>query len=182
MGDSHVIGSGDDHIPYAESAGEQNGPDGVQHPQVADQQIGGNQAAAEKHGDDKHDIEEAFPSEIRPGHGVGRQQRYRNGNDGKEYGINQCVLKAGPDLGVGHDPLIGGQGPFAEIEGQSAVLQGDGVNKGGQDDIDHRQDDGGHKQSQDRIGKNHDRLVALGELGECCFHCASPFLRCPCRH
>ena len=45
-------------------------------PDVADEQIGGDQAAAEEHGDDKDDVEEASSTEIRPGHDGASEMAY----------------------------------------------------------------------------------------------------------
>ena len=52
--------------------------------QLADEQVGRDQAAAEEHGDDKDGVEEAAALEVRAGHGVGRQQRDHHGDDGEE--------------------------------------------------------------------------------------------------
>ena len=34
-----------------------------------------------------------------------------------------AFFKAGPDLGVGCDPLVSGEGPLAEVEGDALVLE-----------------------------------------------------------
>ncbi len=77
----HVVGPGNNHVPHAEGAGDQDCPHGVQHSQIADEQVGGNQAAAKEHGDDKQRVEQAFAFEIRTGHGIGCQQRHRYRDD-----------------------------------------------------------------------------------------------------
>ena len=144
-GDSLVISTGDNHVPDTEGPGDQNGQRVIQPADIADQQVGGDQAAAKEHGDDKDDIEEPSPAEIRAGHGVGRQKRNRAGQDGSFNGIEQSVFKAHPNLGVGHNTLIGCQGPLAEVKGHSLVLEGDGINEGRKDDIYHRENNGNHK-------------------------------------
>ena len=179
MGNACVVGAGNNHVPNAERAGNQNGPDGVQHSQIADEQVGGNQAAAEEHGDDEHDIEEALALEVRAGHGVGCQQRHHDGNDGEQNRVDHGILEARPDLRVGHDAFIGRQRPLAEIKGQSAVLQRDGVDKGCQNDVDNRQDNGCHKQAQYGVGEDHDCLVIAGKPGEFGVHCIFSFPQMP---
>ena len=161
-----VVGAGDDHVPDAEGAGQQYGPDSVEHSQIADEQVGGNQAATEEHRDHVDRVEESLEPEIRPGHRVRRQQRHDHGDDGEQHRIDQRVLEAHPDLGIAQHAGIGRRGPLAEIKGHALVLQRDGIDEGGQYDVQHRDDDGCQEDAQEHIGNDQYRLVTGGVLGK----------------
>ncbi len=185
-GDALVVGAGNNHVPHVEGAGQQDGQGVVQQVEVVDQQVGGDQAAAEEHGDDKDHIEEASAPEIGPGHGVGGQQGDDPAQDGGFDGVEQGVLKAHPDLGVAQHPLIGHQRPLAEIEGHALVLEGDGVDKGRKDDIDNGKNNGSQKQAKDGICHDQEGPVAGGLPGKGAaffmLHTFSPLsVKCPCR-
>ena len=145
IGDALVVGAGDDHVPDAEGAGQDDGPHGIQQAQVVDQQVSGDQAAVEEHGDDEQGVEDFLALEVGQGHGVGCQHGDSHRNKGKQQRIDNGVFKAGPDLGVGCDPLVSGEGPLAEVEGDALVLECHRIHEGCEDNIHHRHHNCNHK-------------------------------------
>ena len=129
-GNALVVCTGNNHIPDVERAGNHDCQRAVQPAEVVDQQVGRDQTAAKEHRDQKDDVKEAFSAEVRPGHGVGRQQRDHAAQNGSHNGVDQRVFKAHPDLSVAHHALIRRQGPLAEVESHALVLEGNGVNEG----------------------------------------------------
>ena len=61
-------------------------------PRLLYEQVGGDQAAAEEHGDDKEGVEDLFAAEIGQGHGVGRQHGDHHRDDGKEHRVEDGVF------------------------------------------------------------------------------------------
>ena len=106
--------------------------------QIVDEQVGGNQTAAEKHRDHKQGVEDLFAFEVRQRHGISGKHRHSYRDDGEDDRVKDCVLEADPDLLVRNDTLVSIQTPLAEIKGDALVLQSDRVHKGRDDDVDHR--------------------------------------------
>ena len=142
----------DHHVIGADGAGQQDGPVGVGKIQdIRDDDISGNHAAGEEHGDDDHVEEEVPAPQAGLGQGVGHghraEQVYGRTADRDENRIRE----AAKDLVRGEDELIGGGGNVLGNEehgpGGDFVLGG----KGSADDIHERKDRGDGHQGQEDI-------------------------------
>ena len=112
-----IIGTGNDHVPHAECSRQHDRPHGIQQTQIVDEQVGGDQTAAEKHRDHKQGVEDRFAFEVRQRHGISGKHRHSDRDDGEDDRVKDCVLEADPDLLVRNDTLVSIQTPLAEIKG-----------------------------------------------------------------
>ena len=163
--DALIIGAGNDHVPHAECSRQNDRPHGIQQTQIVDEQVGGNQTAAEKHRDHKQGVEDFFAFEVRQRHGISGKHRHSYRDDGEDDRVKDCVLEADPDLLVRNDTLVSIQTPLAEIKGDALVLQRDRVHKGRDDDVDHRNDDRQQEQAQKCVAAVQDDLILSGVEG-----------------
>ena len=103
----------DDHIAHPHAAGEKQGPHTANQVGLLDNQVGGDHAAAEVHGDDEKDIEELPSRQILLGQGVGGDVQHHHGENGADDGVLHRVEEARHDLRVGKHRLIAVQGKAA---------------------------------------------------------------------
>ena len=139
-----------DQVPGADGGGQNHDPEAVQQVEGLDDQVGGDQAAAEQHGEGEEEGDGLPSGQVLPGEGVraqdGQHQVHRGAHNGIEDGVH--VGKA--DIGVVEDQLVGagleayGQGGEFSAQNGRVAAEGAGqhVNEGVQrDDAD--QDDQG---------------------------------------
>lgn len=93
-------GAHDNDVVHADKAGQPQGPRGVQQVQVLDQQVVGDEAAGEHHGEHQQLHDDAAAFQIRPGQGVGHQHRKDDVQQGAHHGVVDGVAVANPHVAV----------------------------------------------------------------------------------
>ena len=111
----------DDGVAHSDAAGQEHGPDGLHDPGLLHDQVGGDQAAAEVHGDNEEDADQ-LPS----GHFLHRKRiRYqidqRHRVNGADHGVQDAVAITAHDVGLGKHRLVSVKGKLA---GQQEGLAG----------------------------------------------------------
>ena len=118
--DGLEIGAHKDHIPDIHQIGDDIHPEGVGQAHVADKEVGGDQAAAEVHGDQAEEGIELPARQIL----AGKAKRQGAGNDQTGGGAHKGTGKGDavglPDHGVGEHLPVVGKGRHTRVYGYAA--------------------------------------------------------------
>ena len=115
-------GAHDDQVPHRDRHRHHQCPDGVVHPQIAHQQVGGDQPAAEEEGHHHQSGDEAAKQQPLLGQGVGHGDRHHHVHGGAHHRVEDGVLERVGDGGVAQDQLVGAQVGIQRIEGDRVRL------------------------------------------------------------
>lgn len=116
-----------DHVAYVHGSRQGQRPDSVHQTQLADNDVGGDGAAAEQHGDDEQPGEEGAGVEAGVGLGkrVGRHHDQQNVGRYADENTGQGHAQGGPELAVLHNIAVSFQRKADGVEGNIA---GNGFN------------------------------------------------------
>ena len=104
------VGAGDDQVPHGDGRGQQDGPHGVQHAQVAHQQVGGDHAAVKQHGKREEHHNGVASRQVFPGKGIGRQHRKHQVDHRAHHCVHNGVPEAQGQQVVVKDHFVAAQG------------------------------------------------------------------------
>ncbi len=159
MGDAVLeVVADDDHVAHAHPAGEEQGPHAAHQPGIPDHQIGGDQPAAEVHGEHEEQTDPLPPRQILLGQGIGGDVEHHHGEDGADDGVFHRIEEAGDDLRVCEHRLIAVKGEAAGQQEGLPCIHVVGVGEGGYEDIVQRV---GHDQQDYSADGHQDDIAGL---------------------
>ena len=158
------VSTHDDDVVHADSGGDQDGPDGVAHPQAVYHQVGGDQAAAEEHGKGEHDGEEGLAFEIPLGQGVGAADVHDHVQGGAHHSVEDGVDKAGNEVLVLKHQLVAFEVELLGPEQEGVLVDLQGVRKGSHQYEPDRVNDNGHDKGQYHQRHSPEDFIAEREL------------------
>ena len=85
------VGADDDDIEDGNAAGDDDGPNRVEHPEIRDEEVGRNHATTDEHREGQKDVEEFPAFEVRAAEGIGAEHLEGNLDDGAEERVEQGV-------------------------------------------------------------------------------------------
>ena len=152
---------GDDQVVGGDCAGQQDRPDGVDDVQVLHQDVVGDQAAVEHHGEGEQEREEAAPGQRFAREGIGGEHRHGDVDERADDGVEDRVAVADEHRFVLEDGLIAAQAEIHRPEGHLARGHGGGRGEGRGDDVDQRIEHHQRQQAHEQVDEQVEQAVAV---------------------
>ena len=114
----------EDHVAHGHGSRQEQGPHTAQQAGLLDDQVGGDQAAAEVHGDDEEQADVFAPGQVLDAQRIGHQKDHDHRVDGADDGVLDAVEEAGEQCAVCEHRLVALQGELASmLRPKTAILR-----------------------------------------------------------
>ena len=151
--------AGYDQVPDAHGAREDHSPHRVQQAQLLDDEVSGDHAAVEEHGDDEQDHEEVPPGHLLARESVGAEKNHRHTDDGADRGVHHRVQEAADDGRSAEDREVSVEGDPAGEEDHLPLLHQVRVGHRRDDDEVQGIDDEHDRHRDDSVGHDHEERI-----------------------
>lgn len=116
------VGTDQDDVVHRDAADDNHQEAGVHQAQIVDDDVEGDHAALEVHGEDEQLHDDAVARKVLPGEGIAGNHGAEGADDGAAHRVQDGVAVADPDVHVGDGTLIPQGGKAFGIEEDIAVV------------------------------------------------------------
>lgn len=116
------VGTNQDDVVHRDAADDNHQETGVHQAQVVDDDVEGDHAALEVHGEDEQLHDDTVARKVLPGEGIAGHHSTEGTDDGAAHRVQDGVGIANPDVHVGDGPLVAQCGKAFGIEQDVAVV------------------------------------------------------------